>query len=300
VKFAFANVGLFAASQVPKRRNAEVLSGQGADREAAAQISSFDDLWKITSEPVVVRDVFRFRDEFESLIFGRSLLEQTERDGRVRSRFFAGGSGRRVDLFSSWLSVLRQPLASVTVQNPLWSIFAWLANEKQSPADLIALAQEFSSMRAPTQREIRFAAAVFDGFLLGFDSWELWNYVGRRTRIAPDHAQLLSLRRELSKRFRAIESFHKQISANFYKHIGDHREFDSRRHRLFLDQIVSDCLNTVSALFALALADARPVVRFQNLIFTELSPKGRAQIHATLAAAFPHATFQIEVNEQAR
>jgi hypothetical protein len=59
-------------------------------------------------------------------------------------------------------------------------------------------------------------------------------------------------------------------------------------------------LNTVSALIAIAVADARPVARFQNVIFTELSPKGRAKIHATLAAAFPQAVFQIEVNEQAR
>ena len=63
VEFAFANRGLLTAT-IPRRKTAEVYSGQGADREAAAQISAFDDLWKITSEPVAVRDIFAFRDEF--------------------------------------------------------------------------------------------------------------------------------------------------------------------------------------------------------------------------------------------
>jgi hypothetical protein len=145
------------------------------------------------------------------------------------------------------------------------------------------------------KRAIRFAAAVFDGFLLGFDSWELWNYVGPRTRVAADHAQLEQWRNTLSKRFRAIESFHAELAACFYKHVGDHRQFDSRRHRLFVDQIVSDCSNTVSALVALALAGARPVARFQNKVFTEQLPKSRANIHAALAAAFPDCAFEVVI-----
>ena len=153
-------------------------------------------------------------------------------------------------------------------------------------------------MRAPIQREIRFASALFDGFLLGFDSWALWDYVGRRTRVACDHTQLVNWLNELSKRFRAIVNFHKQLSSHFYRAIGDHREFDSKRHRLFLDKVVNDCLNAISALVAIAVADAKPVARFQNVIFTEREPKSRAQIHATLAAVFPGAVFQIEVSER--
>jgi len=299
VQFAFANVGAFAAA-VPRRKLADVASGRGADREAAAQICGFDDLWKITSEPAAVRDVLAFRDVFEQLLFARSLLERLGEDDRAHSQFFTGGSARKAELFSSWLSVLGAPLVSVTLQNALFSIFSWLAQEKAPPVDLIALAQEFSSMRAPTQSAIRFAAAVFDGFLLGFDSWQLWNYVGNRTRIAADHTSVTQWRAMLAKRYRAIENFHPELSAHFYKHIGDHRQFESRRHRLFLDQIVNDCLNSISALIAIAVADAKPVARFQKSILCEQPPKSRAKIHATLAAVFPHATFQIEVNEQAR
>jgi hypothetical protein len=54
----------------------------------------------------------------------------------------------------------------------------------------------------------------------------------------------------------------------------------------------------MSSLIAIAVADAKPVARFQKSILTELPPKSRAEIHATLSKAFPSATFEIEVKER--
>lgn len=81
------------ATSVRPRKPSEVFSGKGADREAASKIGGFDDLWKTISEPETVRNVYRFRDCFESLVFGQSLLEQLQSDCRVRSHFFCGGKG---------------------------------------------------------------------------------------------------------------------------------------------------------------------------------------------------------------
>ena len=108
----------------------------------------------------------------------------------------------------------------------------------------------------------------------------------------------MNWRKELSKRYKKITDFHAEVSAHFYKYVGDHREFESRRHRLFLDQVVNENLNIISALISIAVADARPVARFQNWILCEQLPKNR--IRETLLKAFPGAVFQIELNEKAR
>jgi hypothetical protein len=297
----FALAGAFAAA-IPRRRHAEILSGHGADREAAAQISSFNDLWKLASEPRAVRAVHQFRDEFESLVFARSLLEQIGDDNRVRSRFFVGGSGRKVALFSDWLAVL-EPLVSVTVRGALFSIVSWLANEKQPSVGVLQLAQEISGARVPRLHEIRLAQALFSGFLLGYDGWELWDYVGSRTRCAPDFEALVHWRKVLSKRFRAIGDFHAELASRFYRDIGTregaHRQLDATAHQRFVDQTVNGCLNVVSALVAIAATDAQPVARFQNSILLEgKTPKFlQARIESELATAFPSSTFSVAISE---
>jgi hypothetical protein len=297
MQFALGNIGALESPLVPRLKTAEIYAGAGQDREAAAQILGFDDLWKVTQEPRAVRGVYRFRDQLETLLFGRGLLAHLGKDDRARSPFFVRGNGRRVGCFASWVSVLRPPVASVTVKNPVWSVLQWLSGEKRSPVDSVSLAQEFSGMRAPGQREIQLAEAVWDGFLLNLDSWALWDYVGRRTRLAPDHAQLLTWRKELWKRFPALARFHQDVAAHFYKHVGDHRQFEAQRYRLFIDQVVNDALATISALIAIATADCKPVARFESWILCEQPPKAIAEIHAALAKAFPGSRFQLDIQD---
>ena len=73
------------------------------------RITGFVDLWKVTSErQEVIDDIYSFRDAFESLCFGQSMLERLSTDGRLRSRFLCGGKGRKVGYFPDWLTVLRR------------------------------------------------------------------------------------------------------------------------------------------------------------------------------------------------
>ena len=48
----------------------------------------------------VIDDIYTFRDLFESLLFGQSMLEGLAKDGRLRSHFFTGGKGPNVGYFA--------------------------------------------------------------------------------------------------------------------------------------------------------------------------------------------------------
>ena len=294
VQFAFATASALATG-VPRRKTSEAYAGVGDEREQAAQILGFGDLWKAIQEPRAVRAIYKFRDTLEDLVFGRSLLERLNKNGRARSSFFAGGSGQRVDLFRSWLSVLQPPLVSIEVVNPLWSLFQWAAQDKAPPVDSLSLAQEFSGLRAPSLRELKLAQAVLNGVLLNLDDWTLWDYCGRCIRASVDHALLMSWRRELVKRYPVVTAFHRHVASCFYRREGDHLRFQPRRYRLFIDRMVSDSLAAVSALVAVAVADCKPVARFQTWVFTEQPPTAIAEIYAALARAFPGARFQLDI-----
>jgi hypothetical protein len=46
IEYAFASANALV-TQVPKRRNADILADTGTDRDEAARISGFHDLWKV-------------------------------------------------------------------------------------------------------------------------------------------------------------------------------------------------------------------------------------------------------------
>jgi hypothetical protein len=108
---AFCNVqsvlGVYEAPGVPRRKMIEQAAGTGKERDVVRRISDFGDLWKATGERAEdIADIYSFRDKFESLAFGQSMLAQLSKDGRLRSRFFCGGRRRKVDLFRDWFPFL--------------------------------------------------------------------------------------------------------------------------------------------------------------------------------------------------
>jgi hypothetical protein len=306
VEFAFARIGAAQAS-IPERRHSEVLSGAGIDREAVRGIAGFDDLWKTTAEPRAVRAVYAFRDVFEPLLFSRSLLNRIGDDNRLHSNFFCGGNPRKVPLFRDWLKTLPAPLLSVSVREPLWHLVAWLSGERAPAPSQSDLAREFFGVRSPDANQLRFCDALMQGFALGLDSWNLWQYCGRLTRKAWDIDELTRWRQTLAKRFPRIANFHNEILAFFYRDVGTregaHRQLDDKAHRLFIDEIVHDRLQQISFLVALAVEDALPgslVARFQSWFLIEGAKQPKTlgeKITEALRTAFPGARFTVTIAE---
>ena len=302
VEFAFAQAGALA-TQVPKRTMTEEMSGSGLDRHAAAQINGFDDLFKATADRQPVRDVLAFHDAFESLVFGQSIAEQLSSDGRLRSRFFCGGTGEKVD---DWLGALQGPHFKVALVDPLGPLFGWLAGE-QTPLPLPAeFAHECYNNRSLSPEQIKVARAVLDGFVLDYRGWALWDYVGRRTRTALDEGLLETWRKELSKRFRAIAEFHEVLRYSFNKPVTrfgeSYLKFDAGAHRAFIDGMVAKLLQAVSLLAAQAVQETHTVVaRFCDSLLVEGEPKQTAvlieRIADKLNAAFAGADFNIVIEE---
>jgi hypothetical protein len=307
VDFCFTRLGALEATGIPARRNAEILSGAGMDREAVRAIAGFGDLWKSRVEPRAVQSVYRFRDVFESLVFGRAMLDRLSDDDRLRSSFFTGGTLRKVLLFRDWIPTLRAPLLSVTIREPLWHLIGWLAGEKSLAPDPAELAREIFGVRAPSAEMLRFAESLMQGFCLGLDGWTLWEYVGRLTRKARDYAELCRWRETLARRFPRIAAFHKEIESFFYRHVGSssgsYRELDAKRYRLFVDEFLYDRLQRLSLIAALAIDEAVPdcvVARFQSwfLCETAKAPKALAEtITAALRTAFPRSAFTVSISE---
>lgn len=266
VEFSFAEAGALTTS-VRKRRNAEVNAGIGEDREAAARIAGFEDLWKTTQEPASVRNVLAFHDAFSSLVLGQSLLERLG-DGRARSYSLAGGA--KAEFFTDWLSALDGAHFTVKLNDPLWHIMAWLAGETTSPPT--TLAQDFFRVRVPDREQLTVADATWRGFLLGHDGWSLWNVVGRGARKAT-HVELLETwGNELARRYRAIQAFHDETRTAFNRPVSGPSycqvlRFDAAAHRGFLDKAVQTLMSQLSGLLALKLEEMLPgtvVGRFQS------------------------------------
>jgi hypothetical protein len=57
-----------------------------------------------------------FRDAFDSLGFGQSMLQRLSDDGPVDNCFFAGGSGAKVRYFDDWLSAPKTQLWRVAIR----------------------------------------------------------------------------------------------------------------------------------------------------------------------------------------
>jgi hypothetical protein len=305
VEYAFALANRLV-TPVPKRRTIEQWSGAGEDRDRAATVAGFADLWKAYQEGETVRNVYACHDAFVSLVFGQSMLERLATDGRVRSHFFCGGKGPKVDLLTSWLSVLEGPHFRVVIGQPLWQVLAWLTKEQTPLVDPADLAYEWFGVRAPSRAQLKLCDAVMEGFLLDYRSWDLWDYVGRATRHLIVHDQLEGWRKELAKRLPAISQFHDVIRSLFYKPVSSydhgHLQFDGPAHRRYLDQGMKRLLAHVSMLTALAIDETHPgmtVARFagDSSLLCEGSPKaGLTQtIAEKLKEAFADSTFHVEV-----
>ena len=302
---SFADAGALATS-VPRRRTADVVAGRGLDRERASKIADFSDLWKTNQEPAIVRNVLRFRDCFESLVLAQSMLDQLQDDGRVRSHFFCGGKGERVRYFKHWLSALEKPHFSVTLIDSLGQLFVWLTNEKTGIPHTIDLAKDFFGVRAPSPQQLRFASAVWHGFVLDHRTWDLWDYVGNNTRAQADMNALETWRAQLSQRYRSITAFHDQLRAAFLKPVASrdagHLQFDERAHRQFIDAQVRKLSNRLSSIVAMAIEETMPqsvVARFENWVLCEAADNDKAtldaKIFSKLQTAFPNSDFQFEI-----
>jgi hypothetical protein len=312
-QFAFAVVRALEVTAVPPRKHADVIAGRGADREAVRKIENFAGLWKGTSsEPQSVRAVYAFRDVFESLAFGASMLERLSSDGRLRSRFFCGGESRKVGYFDDWKSVLQGSHFKVTLAQPLWHVLAWLTKEKTPLPDSAEQAREWFGVRAPSPAQVHLTDAIVQGFLLSYREWSLWEYVGNKTRTLTDLMALETWRKELAKRFPAIARFHDVISDLFWRDVssatyGAHRQFDPAAHRAYLERELQKLLDCVSALTALAieetLSGATVVARFSDWFLCQgHKPKSvptSEKIERKLGAAFLGSSFRVTIEEVA-
>ena len=295
----------FEASAVPRRTSNEQVAGSGKERDQARKITGFHDLWKASHErQETLADIYAFRDLFASLVFGQSMLERLSPDGRVRSHFFCGGKGRKVDYFHDWLSVAQGPFTSVKLVAQLWHVMSWLTGEQSRAPSPIDLARHFVNVRSPSSKQVRVIEALLTAFLLDYRDWQLWEYVGKATRAVPEMSRLAAWRTILAKRYLGITSFHDEVRAAFYRDVGygyeSHREFDAARHRAFFNRTVQTLLDQLSVVLALAIEANFPrtvVARFQNQILCDGKPKQCAETTAHLAAAFPSATFQLEFTE---
>jgi hypothetical protein len=304
VQFSFAAVTPFRASAVPRRTTAEAFAGTGADKDSAATISGFDDLWKLTEHRQTVKDVLAFQDAFAALVLGHSL--NIGSDGRVRSRLFAGGSGRKVALFEQWLPVLNGQHYKVKLFHPLWSIIAWVAGEATSLPDPHALATEWTGARAPSTEQIRLVAAVIDGFVRGLRSWALWQHVGLNSRQSLNPSLLEAWREQLSKRYPAIARFHEKVASYFWRTTqrgfgSTYEQFrvsDESACRAYLDKQMTRLLDQASMIAAQTIGKGC-AARFDDWLLCEgkagdSTPK---KVQQQLAAAFEGAKFTVTVED---
>ena len=310
---AFQMLNALHASEVPRVKNSEIYAGHGKERQQAAVFNGFDDLWKARSagEPETVRNVLAFYDAFASLVFGQSLFVDVDVDNRVRNRFFAGGRGRKVELFETWRAILRGSLVTVRLPDALWHVVAWLCNERTPKPDTIEVARSWFNARVPNHQQFRIVQAVLNGFALGHTGWTLWNYVGHATRTSQPQELLNEFHKQLAASFPRITGFHHDLKAAFYTDVGmnardSHRQFDPARHRAFIDGTVQGLLDIASAVSALAVeatcANAL-VARFQNQLLLEVKkpPNSlRGRIESDLSETFPQTAFAVEVKEATR
>jgi hypothetical protein len=311
VHHAFARAGALNVSIVPRRKTIEIFDGLNLDREAARSIDGFADLWKASPvEPQSVRNVYRFRDVFDSLMFGHKLLELVGSDGRVYSRFFIGGEGEQLRIFEQWLPVFKGPLAGVQIQNVLFSLVSWLANEQHPAPDEVELARNVFNVRGPTREQLQYIRAVVDGFLRGLNGWDLWQHIGRAIRAVPDKFTLDAQRKGLNDLLPAIADFYRRIESCFFVAQGNvfeaYRRFDRASYRRFVDSTIDGFLGILASLVALEVEEnfGRVIARLENWILFEPPPKAKAakfpgaKIEARLKEVFPGATFNVQVSEE--
>jgi len=299
---ALATTGALGQVPVSARKTHEQMHGLNKEVDEARAVEGFADLWKLSrAQPQAIRAISAFREIFESLAFGQSLLGRLTPDGRVHSKFFCGSCGHKVRYFEDWLPALNGTHHRVALTNPLAAVVFWLAGDTSEPPHLVQLAREYFNTRVPSEKQIRCAGAVLDGFLLNYKGWGLWQFVGRGTSTLPDDRLLGVWQQRLEKRFRRIQRFHHEIENCFWRAVGNHHEFESARHRRFINRTVQKCLDVASAVLAVAIEASFPgttVGRFRGQVLCEGKPEPpRAEITGHLAAAFPSADFPIDFTE---
>jgi hypothetical protein len=167
VFFAFAQAGALQHATVKAPTMHEQLCGLDVELEQARAITDFVDLWKFSSsEPRAVRAVYAFNDVFESLVFAQSLFTSIDDDCRVHHKFFSRGSGDKARLFDSCLPALKGAHHRVLLRNSTAALVFWLSQETGAPPEARDLARYFFQVRAPSIEQIKFAAALLEGFLL--------------------------------------------------------------------------------------------------------------------------------------
>jgi hypothetical protein len=293
---------------LPRRKTSETWAGAGEDRERAARFSGFGDLWKSTTEPRAVRHIYRFRDAFESLVFGLSMLDRIADDSRVRSKFFS--QGKPAGSFSDWLGVLEQAHLSVTLLDPTGSLVRWISNEQTPAPPPLEYAKHLFGLRAPSVEQIKVAAAVWRAFVLGYTNvWDVWNFIGRETRVRTDTVTLEIWRKELVKWYPSIAAFHDQARAAFFEPAASrdsgHLQFNAASHRRFIAANVRWLVNRLSALIAMAVEETLPqsvVARFDDFILCETTSNAQrkatldARIREKLHGAFPDGGFRFRID----
>jgi hypothetical protein len=300
VMYSFASAGALGTG-IPPRKMMEQHTGAGLDREAAASITDWDDLWKARPEPETVRRIYDFHDAFVRLIFGQSLLERLSKDGRVRSRFFCGGQKQTEYFFQHWLSTLEGPHFKVVIARPLWSIVAWLAQQRIPLIAPAELTHDWLGKRSPSTAEVRRVEAVVEGWLLGYTGWSLWDFVGTRTRRAVDVSVLEMWRADLARRHPAVTRFHEDLRGFFWTSPGGdgYRRFNEKRYRAYLSAELHKFLAVVLVLAAQAVGSAC-IARFTDgWLLCQGKPRRtlRESIEYKLASAFPGSRFNISVEE---
>ena len=308
VLFGFAATSPLVAA-VPRRRTADVVAGRGLDREAVSKIESFHDLWKATTAHApTIHNVLRFHNAFATLAFGQSLLTRLSSDNRMRSHLFCGGRGRKVELFDLWLGALDGAHVKITIDQPIFSVLAWLCKEQTQRVDATELARAWFNVRSPAQTQLALAEAIFEGFLFGKTSWHLWEHVGNAARAAVDHDTLEVWRKDLARVLPAVSGFHDAMRSYFFREVSSyghgHHEFDSLAYHSFIERAVHKLVDCASMLAAQTVEETGVcVARFADgWLLCEGKPSSRLalidKISAKLAAAFRGgATFSIMIKE---
>jgi hypothetical protein len=283
-----------ASDQVPvsPRKQYEELYGLNKEVDQIRGLDGFIDLWKVIgAQPQAVLRIYEFRDRFESLVFGQSMLQRLSDDGRLRTKLFCGGKTEKRYLFDDWLPALQGEHHRISLSTHSQAVIFWLAGERHQLPDSGKLAREIFNVRSVSASETGFATALFEGFLLGHSDLRLWEFVGRQTRRLPDQLLLKHWHDELNGRYRRVQLFHHDLERCFLKEVGDHYAVDLAAHRAFVDGTIARLRSLLAALAALAVEEVCPgtiVARFQDLLLCKQQPDASVsrKISDTLNAAF--------------
>jgi hypothetical protein len=277
---------------VSPRKQYEELYGFNKEVDQIRSVDGFVDLWKVIgAQPQAVLRIYEFRDIFDSLVFGQSMLQRLSDDGLLRTKLFCGGKTEKRHLFDDWVPALRGEHHRISLRTHLQSVIFWLAGESRQLPDSGKLACEIFNVRSASPSQTTFATALFEGFLLGHSDLRLWEFVGRQTRRLPDQFLLKLWHDELNRRYRRIQFFHHDLEQCFLKEVGTYYAVDLAAHRAFVDGTIARLRDCVAALAALAVEEVCPgtiVARFQDSLLCEQQPDASVsrKISDTLNAAF--------------